>query len=412
MTRRRIIILSGLLLSVAICLGVTLSLHEKPEQAGQHSQPVAAQTYRKADKPSPENSGQATQSAAIESPPLKEKSIMPNTIASPQEPYVSYSETIMQMLGIDEAGLFDESGKYKNSVAYVEWMDRVRNVLKNIDPEKLSAIMKNQAMHLYLKDKLNEAYLTGQMDHETFLKAVADLMKFQQRTYQSMLSDADYQALFEVSPEATDQYIDQFVEATPRYGFILNQMIPATEVVSQIPSYKMEEVNASFKKMIYERDQINKMIEDGSMPLEQARQAMQESQQTFVDNCKMILSEGEIDTIFGSVENLETGTVSEGPPAIQKGRDQAELGFEVENPTTSIEMVKKTLNQAKIDDIKLLFEQREQERQKLIQMLNAGEIAEQQIETISAQMDAVYAENCRAILTDQQYQLIFAKKQE
>ena len=333
-----------------------------------------------------------------------------DTAPRDNEPYVSYPEGIVGLLGVDMETMREKRGAFKNTIVHVEWMDRVNNVLEGLDPQKKAAIIKNHTTLLYLKDLLNEAYLTGEMDYETFTRALADLMKWHQHTFDAMLSDADYETLFELKPEMAEEMIDDIIEASPRYSFVLNPDISTEEVTKQVQGYKLEEVDSHFKKMIYERDRIGKKINEGKITLEEARKALHESQQAFIDKCKQMLTEEEIKTIFGSVEALETGQTQTEPPAVRGDSDVKELGFKIENPRTSIENVRQSLDKEKIEDIRFFYQQRDKEREALIERLNAGEIKERDMENISRNIDAAYEENCRSTLTDKAYQMIFEKK--
>ncbi len=320
-------------------------------------------------------------------------------LASDDNPYVFYPVSLVRELGIDMDKMIAERDQFKNTVIHVEWMDRVNDVLKNLDPEKKAAVIKNHTTLLYIKDLLNQAYLTGEMDHETFITAVAELMKWHQDTFESMLTGAEYEALFELNPEAADQMIDELLESSPRYSFILNQSVPVEEVTKQVQGFKLEEVDAQFKKMIFDREQIGKKINAGEMTLEQARKALAQSQQAFIDKCKALLTTDEINTIFGSMAALETGQVQTEPPAVLGDSDEVELGFRIENPETSIEMVKKKVEPQKLEDIKFFYQQRAEEREGLVTRLEAGEIKEEILENISNEMDQAFEENCKSILT-------------
>lgn len=325
-------------------------------------------------------------------------------------PYVVYPEKIMELLGIDTGKVVARRDAFKNTVIHVEWMDRINEVLKNLDPEKKSAIITNHLSHLLIKDLLNEAYLSGQIDHETFVKAVADLMKWHQKTYESMLTSAEYEALFEVKPEAADGLIDEMLAATPKYSFILNQQIPAEEVAKQVQGFKLEEVDSHFKKMILDREQIGKKVNNGEMTLEQAREALHKSQQAFIGKCKELLTEEEINTIFGSVAALEAGGTQSEPPPVMGDSDVVELGFMIENPTTSVEMVREKIDKKKIEDIKFFYQQMDQEKQELITRLDAGEIKEDVFDNMAKEMDKTFEENCQSVLTPEEYKMIFDRQ--
>ncbi len=343
--------------------------------------------------------------AAITPPPsLSEKT---DDGKSEVNPYVSYPESLFKILGVDINELIEERDTFQSTMVHVEWMGRINEILKNLDPEKKDAIIKNHTSLLYIKDKLNEAYLTGKIDHETFKKALADLMKWHQRTYESILSGAEYEALFEIQPELVDDTIDALIAQTPEYSFILNESIPIDEVKEQVQGYKLEEVNSHFKKMILDRDNIGKQINAGELTLEQARATLNMSQQVFIAKCKEILTEDEINTIFGSVTALESGATQTEAPAVLGDSDELELGFKIENPETSIDNVSEKIDKDKIEDIKFFYQQRANERDELISRLDAGEITPEEIENISSEMDMAFEENCRDTLTTDEYQLIF-----
>jgi hypothetical protein len=403
MRKRDKVILIGLVFGFALIMGIFLYPGDKPEVDGRG-------TGIPKEQPSNKDSSTADLKKPATMPsPAHEAGLAPLAqVASPDgDSYLSYPENILKMLDIDMEKIIEERDRFKNTVTHVEWMDRINEVLKNLDPEKKEAMIKNHTTLLYLKDLLNDAYLSGKIDHDTFIKAVTDLMKWHQQTYQTMLTASEYEALYEITPEAANDIIDGVMEAAPRYSFILNQQIPAEEVAEKVQGYKLEEVDSHFKKMIIERDQIGKKIGDGSMTLEQARAALQKSQAAFIERCKNLLTEEEINTIFGSVAALETGGAQAEPPAVLGNSDEIELGFKIENPDTSIDLVKTKIDKNKLEDIKFFYQQRAKEREELISRLDAGEIKEDVVENTSNEMDKAFEENCRGILTDGEYQLIF-----
>ncbi|MFH2067301.1 MAG: hypothetical protein ABIK15_19025 [Pseudomonadota bacterium] len=329
------------------------------------------------------------------------------TTSKEADPYVFYPDAILGLLKIDMEKMMAERDAFKNTIVHVEWMNRISNVLHNMDPEKREAIVQNHTALLYIKDLLNRAYLTGEIDHETFTKTLADLMKWHQKTYALMLTNEEYEALFEIKPEMAEEMINDMIEATPRYSFILNQEISTEEVTKQVQAYKLEEVDSHFREMILNRDQIGKKINAGEMTLEQARETLNQSQQAFIAKCKQMLTPDEINTIFGSVAALESGQTQTEQPAVLGDSDLAELGFKIENQDTSIEKVRNVLDKGKIEDVSFFYQQRAEEREKLVSRLNAGEIKEEELEKISGELDATFQENCRSILTDAEFKIIF-----
>lgn len=404
---RIILFLVVCLVAAAIALGLYSFQKEEPKVTRQKDLIVSKPA------PMPPEVGMPTTDFPELPPKEPAATPMPTNAGAPEsDSWVSYPDPLISLLGIEIEDLLEGCDDYKNTIIHVEWMDRIHDVLKNLDPEKRAAIVKNHTALLYVKDKLNEAYLTGKIDHEAFKKAIADLMKWHQRTYEAILTRAEYETLFEISPEQVDDTIDALIDQTPEYSFILNEEIPVEEVKEQVQGYKLEEVNSHFKKMVLDRDQIGKQINSGAMTLDQARTALNQSQAAFIAKCKEILTEAEINTIFGSVAALETGSTQTKPPAVLGDTDETTLGFKIENPATSIETVTETIDPSKLEDVRFFYQERAAERDKLIEKLDAGEIAPEKVETISMEMDTAFEENCRSVLSDAEYELIFGKGQD
>jgi hypothetical protein len=395
----------GLVFGLALVIGILLNWDKGLQVFEQQGTPPEIQ------KSISENSKQNESMPAVAQSENTILSASEKTASPDDNPYAAYPPEILELLGIDKEKVVAGRDAFKKSVIHVEWMDRINEVLKNLDSKRKEAIIQNHISHLYLKDLLNEAYLSGKIDHETFIKAVADLMKWHQKTYETILTDMEYEALFEVKPEAADGLIDEMMEAAPKYSFILNQDMPAQEVANQVQGYKLDQVDAHFKNMVLERGKIGKKINSGEMTLEQAREALAKSQQEFIAKCKELLTEDEIKTIFGSIEALERGGTNPEPPAVIGDSDIMELGFMIENPTTTVEMVKEKINKQKLEDIKFFYQQMDKEKQELIAKLDAGEIKEDVFDNMAKEMDRTFEENCQSVLTHEEYRLIFDRQE-
>ncbi|MGD8800818.1 MAG: hypothetical protein PVJ44_20040, partial [Desulfobacterales bacterium] len=329
--------------------------------------------------------------AAVSGRKLKKATIASTRVTSPEtqeRPYVFYPDNIMDLLGIDADWLAEQSLGTQNFAIHRDWMSRIDTILKNMDPEKKEAIIDNHTAMLAIKEALNQAYLSGRIDYETFKKSVADLLKWHQETYEAILSPTEYEALFEFKPEDADQIIDAMVNEAPRYSFILNQEIPAKEVTQQVQAYKLEDVNVNFNKMMLFRDNIGRRLESGELTQDDARAALNQSQQKFIAKCKEILTPEEINLIFGSIENLESGSTQTEPPAVVGTADIDQLGFKIENPQTSVAMVAEKLARDKIDSLNFLYEKKNFERDTLVERLDADEITPEQIEPLFNEIES------------------------
>ncbi len=145
---------------------------------------------------------------------------------------------------------------------------------------------------------------------------------------------------------------------------------------------------------------------------EEAREVFNLSQQDFIAKCKEILTPEEINLIFGSVEGLESGSTDTESPAVAGTADIDELGFKIENPQTSVELVTEKIAKNKIEDLHFLYEKTIYEKDTLIGQLDAGEIMPEQMENLLREIDATYVEKCRKILTEEEFKLIFEDPSE
>ncbi len=397
--KRTIIIVTGLCLLVAAALVVFSSLGM--QQTADLKQPHAGATDNdRSDKQAGALSGRGLKTASGPAAATTAADLIDHRQSG-------YPDALLELLGVDSNWLAEQGAHFLKSEIHTEWMGRIDAVLSGKDSAKKDAMAQNQTALLAIKEALNAAYLSGQLDWETFRNSVAELLKWHQDTYAALLSPAEYEALFEFKPEDAANIIDAMVAEAPQYSFILNQEIPVKEVTQQIQPYKLEEVNAHFNQMALDKDQIGQWIESGELTLEEAREALSLSQQQYIARCKEILTPEEIDLIFGSLKNLETGSTQTEVPAVLGTADIDQLGFKIENPQTSVQMVTEQIAKNKIEDLNFLFESTNHEKETLIEKLNAGKITPDQIDSQFTAIEAAYLEKCRKILTEEEFKLIF-----
>ncbi len=399
-----LIAIAGLCLLVAAVL-IAYNSRVSQEAANANETDASASKTPLPQKLAGAHAGRSLKNAAVPPPGTEEADLKTGD-------YVFYPEKILDLLGIDKDWLAEERANFLNTVIHTDWMGRIDTLFDDMDPAKKDAIMQNHTALLAIKEALNEAYITGKIDWQTFKDGIAELLKWHQDTYASILSPGEYVTLFEFRPEDAGDIIDAMVAEAPQYSFILNQEIPIKEVIQQVPANKLEEINAHFNKMTLARDDIGKLMESGELTTEEAREVFNLSQQDFIAKCKEILTPEEINLIFGSVEGLESGSTDTESPAVAGTADIDELGFKIENPQTSVELVTEKIAKNKIEDLHFLYEKTIYEKDTLIGQLDAGEIMPEQMENLLREIDATYVEKCRKILTEEEFKLIFEDPSE
>ncbi|MGD2097445.1 MAG: hypothetical protein PVG35_07685 [Desulfobacterales bacterium] len=83
------------------------------------------------------------------------------------------------------------------------------------------------------------------------------------------------------------------------------------------------------------------------------------------------------------------------------------LGFPVENLATSIEMIEEKIDARTIEALKGFHQQRKQELAVIVKAHEEGSLPTQEFEKIKNELNSAYISNCRNILTDEQFRLLF-----
>ncbi len=320
----------------------------------------------------------------------------------------SYPKSLMTLLGISPADIAANLVPYYTNAVHIEWMDHVDRVLPDLSEDKRLAIEKIHAAVLYVKDLLDDAYLDRKISHEQYVDALRKLMDWHQSSYSGIISRREYESLFGIKPEDAFALISEQTAGIPQYSFILNQEIPIDEVIKRIPKEKLEAVDEHFKEMIKRRNEIGRMIGAGTISLEDARKAFRESQLEFVAKCKEILTPDEINLIFGSETALESGVQTLNQAPIETINEE-ELGFPVENPDTTLEDIEKAIDPATREDLKFFHESRKKEMDQIGELLDSGAITLDEAKDKANAVEETYRENCKSLLTPQQYKLIFGE---
>jgi len=321
-------------------------------------------------------------------------------------PDILYPEPLLKKLKIDRNGILKHQGQFTKDHVHVEWMSHVHSILPHIDPEKENAIISIHLTLLYIKNQLNTTYLNGKISHQEFTNSIAELMKWFQKANQRVMSDEEHKNLFGISPKQGEAFIDQMTAQIPEYSFILNRNISVEEIKKIIPTHKLDQINILFRKIVAEQKKIGQQIEANALAPEQAQQAIQKSQQAFIDQCKEILAENEINIIFGSIQNLESGKMSDKPPNLSRIAEK-QLGFPVENPEITIEMIREKIDNHTINRLAAFHQQRKQAIDDIDQILAAGDMDIDEAQKVTGKIQAGYIDQCREILTDEEFQLIF-----
>jgi len=94
------------------------------------------------------------------------------------------------------------------------------------------------------------------------------------------------------------------------------------------------------------------------------------------------------------------------PPNLSRIAEK-QLGFPVENPEITIEMIREKIDNHTINRLAAFHQQRKQAIDDIDQILAAGDMDIDEAQKVTGKIQAGYIDQCREILTDEEFQLIF-----
>ncbi|MFH2067300.1 MAG: hypothetical protein ABIK15_19020 [Pseudomonadota bacterium] len=157
--------------------------------------------------------------------------------------------------------------------------------------------------------------------------------------------------------------------------------------------------------MLYLKDRINSEYLNGGMDKAVFSSRSATLMQWFQRTHQTMLSAKEYTTLFGILgedgfsENIPTGN---------------KLGFPIQNPKTTAEMIEKKIDAQKIAEIARFYQDHAREFRDIKEIYETGDVPgveKEQIKTdmqqIEKDLDAAYRDYCRRILTAQEFRMIF-----
>lgn len=219
----------------------------------------------------------------------------------------SQPDDVIALLGMDREGFSSGRERYRADHDDGEWTHQLRERLPALDSLKEQALIENHAASLHLRDVLARTHMSGGIDHDTFQRALGELLRWNQRTIRTILTDSEYQRLLQRSPEEIDQEIDSQIAGIPRYRFVLNRDEPSEDLVGRIRRARLEDLDVEFRRVVLAAEEHENRVRAGQMSSEEAARAGKRDHEAFAVKAKQLLSSEEVEAVFGSVESLERG---------------------------------------------------------------------------------------------------------
>jgi hypothetical protein len=231
-----------------------------------------------------------------------------NSIVKP--PLPPYPKILLKELGSDNQDIIKENKKFRNDPIHVHWMLHVQEVLPQIDHEKEESIVNVHTSLLCIKDKLDGAYFKGKITKKEHATRLGELMKWFQQANRTILTEEEYNSLFEVSGKEEEFSSKRLLSG--ELGFpIYNPVTTVDKVKAMLDDDLITELNHFYQdqsrelrdiKIFYETKDFRKITkEQVEKEIEIAEADLKANFQSY---CRRRLTDEQFILIFGSQKNM------------------------------------------------------------------------------------------------------------
>ena len=221
---------------------------------------------------------------------------------------LTYPESLIINMGINSQDILKNQEKFRTNSIHIEWMAHVHEVIPEIDPEKEDRIAKIHTSMLYIKDRINSAYLNGGIHQDQFTVQSAELMKWFLKTHQEMLNKKEYESLFGLSQNDKPLSV---ISSGNTLGFPIKNPETTVEMITdKFDDKTITQIARFYQEHAQELRDIKKTYETGDTPgVEKAQikndmlRIESELEAAYMKYCREILTEEQFNMIFGRPGN-------------------------------------------------------------------------------------------------------------
>jgi len=181
------------------------------------------------------------------------------------------------------------------------------------------------------------------------------------------------------------------------------------EVIPGLDPEKKEAIGKLHTAMLYLKDKINTEYLSGSINQQEFTAESAQLMKWFLNAHQSMLSKKEYESLFQMAASDEPSS----PVPAENG-----LGFPIENPETTVEMIKKEFDEPTINKLAHFYGQHSQELRDIRKIYETGdanakpEQIKNDMQRIEKELQTAYMRFCRKTLTDKQFRMIFGSPGE
>lgn len=217
-----------------------------------------------------------------------------------------FPDPLLVKLGVDAKDIINNREKFRKDPVHMEWMHHVHAALSHIEPEKKESIIQTHTSLLFIKDRLDSAYLSGRMNKQELNARIGELMQWFQEANRAALSEKEYNVLFGISYQDGESAMDRIPDG--ELGFpVYNPETTVEMIKERFDDRIIADITRFYRQQSQElRDirEIYKTKDFGGATQLQVRKDMarieNELKAAFKDHCRDKLTDEEFQFLFGN----------------------------------------------------------------------------------------------------------------
>jgi len=198
-----------------------------------------------------------------------------------------------------------------------------------------------------------------------------------------------------LDPSDINKNRDQFIQDKIH----IEWMNHVHDVITGLDPQKEDSIIKIHTSLLFIKDRLDKAYFSNKINKQAFMTRLTVLMQWFQQANRSVVNKKEYEFLFGLTQEEKKPYLTD--------PDDTGLGFPIENPKTTVEMVKKKLDDTAIKKIKSLYQLRKNEIGEIRQIIAEGAISPEEAKHIENDIQATYLNGCRDILTVEQFILIF-----
>lgn len=195
----------------------------------------------------------------------------------------------------------------QNDPAYMDWMLQLQTVLgSDLTEQQKQVLIENQIKTVEIRNRIQEAYLSGNISWDTYVKSLNALAVWSDGPYQDVLTDENYEKLFNFKKQEIPQVAEStFSPPDDREVFNVfpnlkdvNPQMTEAELYTLVPKSKIEHLVSLQKNNSGAELSLQQQLDSGNISEQQFFHILSYHEEQLQQEAKRLLTESEYEILF------------------------------------------------------------------------------------------------------------------